>query len=302
MNSWKRLLGRWLIVPIIIGIGSLSLAGTPEIPLPFPPPPESQFVFISDSHWTEAIYKALEISLFPERQEFPGYSVGIRVSYLSPSESRQFSRGGRKFCGLELYGIFDLKGESTAISWDQKPQSPGRFCLEGFINYLPMETKGYAPFPNLDIPDWLSDLTSISLGGSILYKHQERDFAVYFGGGLAYYFNEFKLPRQGKDYARDSAEDHFYSEYEQELVNLKLQEEVENAIGWHLRAGAEIQLSENVFLSLDIKQTFVEADATRKAYARTQDEFYYYLYQSDTEKGEVDLSTRALGIGLSLRF
>lgn len=279
MNSRKRLLGGWLIVPIIIGIGFLSLAGTPEIPLPFPPPPESQFVFISDSAWTEAIYKALEISLFPERQEFPRYSAGIRVSYLSPSASRQFSRGGRKFCGLELYGIFDLKGEPTAISWDQKPQSPGRFCLEGFINYLPMETKGYAPFPNLDTPDWLSDLTSISLGGSILYKHQESDFAVYFGGGLAYYFNEFTLPREGRDYVWNRFKvktDAYY------------QEEVENTIGLHLRAGAEIQLSEDVFLSLDMKQTFVEADVTRHVYV--------------TQKGEIDLSTRALGIGLSLRF
>lgn len=308
--SRKRPLGGWLIVPIVIGVGFLSVslgrlyalesqAGiiTPTMECPWSeairkalgdtPKDRSP---ISNSTWNEAIHNALEISLPTKRQGFlPGNNLGIRVSYLSPSASRQFSKSS----SIELYGIFDLKPGAG----DEWTQSRGRFCLEGFIDFLPMQTKSYAPFPNLNTPEWLSDLTSISLGGSILYKYQERDFGVYLGGGMAYYHNEFKLPSQSLDYAWNYFKDY----YGEPLVYLEYQEEVENTIGLHLRAGAEIQLSGNVFLSLAIKQTFVTAGVTRQADARTRQDELNYWYRNKT-KGEIDLSTFALGVGLSLWF
>ncbi|GAH96405.1 unnamed protein product, partial [marine sediment metagenome] len=67
------------------------------------------------------------------------------------------------------------------------------------------------------------------------------------------------------------------------------QEEVEDTIGFHLRTGTEIQLSGNVFLSLAIKKTFVKPAGVRR-----------HIYVLD--KGEIDLSTFALGVGLSLWF
>lgn len=299
MNSWKRpfsgwfiqhLIGAGFIVPIAIGIGLVSVslgslyaiesqAGiiTPTMECPWSEAirkalgdtPEGQSP-ISDSAWSEAIHNALDISPSTERQGFLlGNNAGVRVSYLSPSASRQFSKSFSKSYGLELYGIFDLK------PGDKWAQSRGRFCLEGFIDSLFMKAKDY------NTSEWLSDLTSISLGGSVLYKYQERDFGVYLGGGMAYYLNEFTLPREGRDYVRNRFKTKADAYY---------REEVENTIGFHLRAGAEIQLSGNVFLSLSIKKTFVKpAGVTRQVYALTQ-------------KGEIDLSTFASGVGLSLWF
>jgi len=75
---------------------------------------------------------------------------------------------------------------------------------------------------------------------------------------------------------------------------------VENAVGFHLKAGVEIELSPQVYLSIDYRKNFVKADITGSEYAITNDGVNMYL---DTISGKEKLEWGDMIIaGISVQF
>ena len=208
--------------------------------------------------------------------------------------------------GLELSLLFPLTPKDLSSS-DETAQwvlgkGRGRFYLEGFIDVISSKLDTDIIVDNRRLP-LEGDFSTVVLGCSFLYKNKSTlgssSASAYFGGGVGYYINNLKLSADTQNKLVDLYWD-FANQKGLDLDSYNFEMNVENAVGFHLKAGVEIELSPQVYLSIDYRKNFVKADITGSEYAITNDGVNMYL---DTISGKEKLEWGDMIIaGISVQF
>ncbi len=100
----------------------------------------------------------------------------------------------------------------------------------------------------------LGEITVMPLQLTAQYRISSGKFSPYCGAGIGYYFNDFDTSNEAVAYWRvftgDSGD--------------TFEVEIDNSFGYHINAGADYFLKDNIALSLDARYLWSEMDITIK--------------------------------------
>jgi opacity protein-like surface antigen len=147
-------------------------------------------------------------------------------------------------------------------------------ALRGTLGYFGGDTK----------VDLLSegDFTMFSMEASVIVKaRRSSNIIPYAGAGVGYYFPDNELSSNVENVGA--------------LLGFRLEEDIDEAFGFHVLAGLAVNLGQNLDLDLGVKYIVVKPDVEAKVTDLS-------TFQSVTVQDEVDLNTLFITAGLRLTF
>ena len=195
-------------------------------------------------------------------------AIGLVVSS-TPSFADNLRLGGEIGLGTASDNVDDGLALQGYLEYDLRQD----FALRGGVTYLAGDSKVE------DVSG--GELTISGVEAAALYKFRAEMVKLYIGAGIGYYMPEYEM--------KDSLELFLGT------LALRLEEDLDNDVGFFLMGGVSVPLSDTVSLVGSAKYIFLEVDdhATMTSLIDLD---------SNTSTGKVDLNTLLLTAGLQIEF